>query len=356
MNQYNRSNPFSSRILDRALLTSSGSTKKTYHLSLDLAGSGISYNPGDSVAILPENDPADVESFLTVLRWTGEEEIFDPRSQTHLSLYNYLLHRANLQKPSPALLRLLTLAPEEKTPLELLSDRTEIALSLHEIPTLLLPLLPRFYSIASSQHLFPSELHMTIASVSYLANGRIRHGVGTHFLCERALVETTPISLYIQPSHGFALPTDPNSSIILVGPGTGVAPYRAFLQERLYKNTPGRNWLFFGERHREHDFYYADFWLELEKQKRLRLDLAFSRDGEEKVYVQHKMWEHRKDLWAWIEDGAYFYVCGDAKEMAKDVETMLQKIAAIEGGLSEEEARRKIKSLRVEKRYLADVY
>lgn len=354
MNQHNRFNPFPSRILERALLTGSGSTKKTYHLALDLAGSGIVYSPGDSIAILPENDPAEVDAFLGAIERTGDEFIFDPRSQTEFSLRDYLLCKANLHKPSPAFLRKLSAPPaEDKTVSELVSDA---AFSYKELPSLLLPLLPRFYSIASSQHLFPNEVHLTVASVSYTAGGKIRHGVGTHFLCDRAAIGATKIPLYIQPSHGFALPADPNASIILVGPGTGVAPYRAFLQERLYKQTTGRNWLFFGERHRKHDFYYADFWLALEKEKRLRLDLAFSRDGNEKVYVQHKMWENRRDLFTWIEEGAYFYVCGDAKEMAKDVEAMLVKIFASEGNLPEEEVRRKLKALRVEKRYLADVY
>lgn len=354
MNQHNRSNPFLSRILERTLLTKSGSTKKTYHLSLDLAGSNIVYKPGDSVAILPENDPADVDRILDALGCSGDEEIFDPKTESETLLRSYLIHKANLQKPSPAFLRRVKPFPQEETiAAELISDA---ALSYKELPSLLLPLLPRFYSIASSQHVFPDEVHLTVASVSYMAGGKLRHGVGTHFLCERAALAKTRIPLYIQPSHGFALPADPHAPIILVGPGTGVAPFRAFLQERLYKNMPGRNWLFFGERQREHDFYYADFWLALEQQKRLRLDLAFSRDGAEKVYVQHKMWENRKDLWAWLEEGAYFYVCGDANEMAKDVEAMLQKIAASEGNLSEEEARRKIKSLRAQKRYLADVY
>ncbi len=354
MNQHNRFNPFSSRILERTLLTGSGSTKKTYHLALDLAGSGIAYNPGDSIAILPENDPAEVDLFLKAAQCTGDEPLFDPRSQTEYSLRDYLQCKANLHKPSPAFLRKLPSPPlEDKTVSELVAGA---AFSYQEIPSLLLPLLPRFYSIASSQHLYPNEVHLTVASVSYLAGGKIRHGVGTHFLCDRATVGATKVPLYIQSSHGFSLPADPHASIILVGPGTGVAPYRAFLQERLFKQAPGGNWLFFGERHRKHDFYYADFWLALEKEKRLRLDLAFSRDGNEKVYVQHRMWENRKDLWAWIEEGAYFYVCGDAKEMAKDVEAMLQRIFASEGGLSEEEARRKIKALRMEKRYLADVY
>jgi len=355
MNPPNRSHPFSSHIVERYLLTGKGSTKKTWHLSLSLAGSGITYQPGDSVAILPENDPADVRDFLSAAGCNGNEEISDPRRGVKSSLYDFLIAKANLHKVSPALRTRLECAVSDALPAELVATAKN-PLAPHEIPSLLLPLLPRFYSIASSQHLFNHEVHLTVASVCYEIDGKIRYGVGSHFLCERAHIGKTAIPLYIQSSNGFALPSDPNASIILVGPGTGVAPYRAFLQERLFKRMSGRNWLFFGERHREHDFYYANFWLDLEKEQHLRLDLAFSRDGAQKVYVQHKMWENRKDLWAWIKEGAYFYVCGDAKEMAKDVEAMLQKIAAEEGGLSDEAARRKIKELRSQKRYLADVY
>ncbi len=378
MNTYDRLNPFSSRIVDRYLLTKDGSTKKTYHLALSLDGSQISYQPGDSLAILPQNDPDDVDFFLKGVRCTGEEEIFDHRSKNTFSLRSYLLCKANLHRANHSFLRMLherssspdlaeLLLRENKpklvefldneTPADLLNTFSKVLVSPQEIPSLLLPLLPRFYSIASSQRLFPNEVHLTVAAVSYTTNkGVQRHGVGTHFLCERALLEKTVVPLYIQPSHGFALPADSNASIILVGPGTGIAPYRAFLQERLSRKAPGRNWLFFGERNRSSDFYYEEFWLELQQQKRLHLDLAFSRDGAEKLYVQHNMWKQRKALWAWIEEGAYFYVCGDAKEMAKDVEATLQKIAASEGGLSDEDARRKIKEMRAEKRYLADVY
>ena len=189
-----------------------------------------------------------------------------------------------------------------------------------------------------------------------MVNGRLCHGVGSHFLCERAKLETTSIPCYLQPAHSFFLPEDQNTPIIFIGPGTGVAPFRAFMQERLALQAKGRNWLFFGERNRATDFYYEEFWLELQKLDRLRLSLAFSRDTVEKVYVQHRMWEERKDLWAWIEEGAYFYVCGDAQEMAKDVEAMLQRIFVEEGSLTEEAARHKLKEMRQQKRYLADVY
>ena len=217
-------------------------------------------------------------------------------------------------------------------------------------------MLPRFYSIASAQALYPEELHLLVTAVSYQINGHLRHGVATSFLCHDAMIGETPIPLYLQPTRGFSLPPDSHTPIIMVGPGTGVAPFRAFLQERLATQAQGRNWLFFGERHQKSDFYYDVFWVALEKQGRLRLDLAFSRDGKEKIYVQHRMWEKRKDLWAWIEEGAYFYVCGDGKTMARDVEEMLIRIAASEGNLTDEAARQKIKSLRTAKRYRMDVY
>jgi sulfite reductase (NADPH) flavoprotein alpha-component len=215
--------------------------------------------------------------------------------------------------------------------------------------------MPRFYSIASSPKVFPNEVHLTVAFLQYEANGQIHTGVGSHFLCCQAEVELTPVPIYVQPSHHFTLP-DPNTAMILIGPGTGIAPFRAFLQERLATQAPGLNWLFFGERNRATDFYYSDFWLQLEKQGRIRLDLAFSRDQPQKIYVQHKILEHKKSFWDWIQQGSWIYVCGDAENMAKDVDAALQQIAREEGQLSEEDARLYIKSLRTEKRYLLDVY
>jgi sulfite reductase (NADPH) flavoprotein alpha-component len=180
--------------------------------------------------------------------------------------------------------------------------------------------------------------------------------VGSHFLCHQAAIESTPIPIYVQPSNHFTLPEDPATPIIMIGPGTGIAPFRAFLQERIASQAPGLNWLFFGERNQATDFYYADFWLELEKQGRLRLDLAFSRDQKEKIYVQHKLLEQKKSIWNWIEKGAMLYVCGDAEEMAKDVEWALKEIVQEEGKMIEEDARKFLKTMRAEKRYLLDVY
>ncbi len=348
---YSRTHPYFARIKERSLLTGPTSTKKTYHIVLDIADSGISFTVGDSIGVLPTNDAAIVDQIIHKLKTTGQEEIFDMRTNATFTFRDYLLHKANISKVS-----FHKLYNVEKTSLPLL-DLIE-AHQPHpvELCKILLPLLPRFYSIASSLKVFPDEIHLTVAFVSSLVNGKIQIGVGSHFLCEAASIESTPIPIYIQPSHDFTLPQDPNASIILIGPGTGIAPFRAFLQERLATQAKGRNWLFFGERNRASDFYYGDFWLELEKQGRIRLDIAFSRDQSEKIYVQHKIFEQKKNVWDWIQEGSYIYVCGDAEEMAKDVDAALQQIVREEGGMSEEEARKYVKSLRAEKRYLLDVY
>ena len=220
-----------------------------------------------------------------------------------------------------------------------------------------MPLMPRFYSIASSPKVFPDEIHLTVAFVHYIANGQTAHSASEAiFSVSKPAIESTPIPIYVQPSHHFTLP-DPNASIILIGPGTGIAPFRAFLQERLATQAPGLNWVFFGERNRASDFYYSDFWLELEKQGRIRLDLAFSRDQAEKdLRAAQNARAEKKLLELDPARKYYFYVCGDAEEMAKDVDAALQQIAHEEGDMSEEEARKFIKSLRAEKRYLLDVY
>jgi sulfite reductase (NADPH) flavoprotein alpha-component len=347
---YSRTHPYLARIKERSLLTLPGSSKKTYHLSLDIAGSELSFQVGDSIGVIPINHIATVDQILHKLSATGHEPIYDPRSNTTVLFRDYLLHKANIGKVS-----FHKLFPVEKTSLPLLQLLEHHKPHPEELCRILLPLMPRFYSIASSAKVFPDEIHLTVAHVSYLLNGQMQLGVGSHFLCDMAEIESTPIPIYVQPSNHFTLP-DPDASIILIGPGTGIAPFRAFLQERLATQAMGRNWLFFGERNRASDFYYADFWLSLEKQGRLRLDLAFSRDQPEKIYVQHKMLEHKKSLWNWIEQGSYIYVCGDAEEMAKDVDAALQQIIHEEGHMTIEEARKTLKALRSARRYLLDVY
>ncbi len=341
-------------------------------MTLDLPAQDLPFAVGDSVAILPQNDPHTVERILNTLHFSGEEPISDPKTKSTLPLRSFLLTKANLSKAHSRFLSLLSecgapihplLEDKERLNLALLSHNILDFLRLHEPTRLspqkladsLLPLMPRFYSIASSSKVFPNEIHLTVSFLSYVQQGETRHGVASYFLCRGADLESTSIPLYIQPSNGFCLPS-PDDSIILIGPGTGVAPFRAFLQERLADQAKGRNWLFFGERHRAHDFYYEPFFTELVKQNFLRLDTAFSRDQAEKIYVQHKLQEHGASLWDWLQSGAFLYVCGDAEKMAKDVDSALEHIAVKYGDLSSEDARLYLKRLRKEKRYLLDVY
>lgn len=348
---YSRTNPYIAQIKERFLLTGPHSSKKTYHVVLDIEESNLTFKVGDSIGVLPMNDPKIVEQILHKLKATGDEEIFDARTNTTHTFREILTYKANISKVS-----FHKLFDVEKTTLPLLDLAQHHQPAPSELCKVLLPLLPRFYSIASSPKVYPHEIHLTVAFASSVVHGQVQLGVGSHFLCELAAVESTPIPIYVQPSNHFTLPSDPNAPIILIGPGTGIAPFRAFIQERLATQSEGRNWVFFGERNRASDFYYGDFWTDLENQGRIRLDTAFSRDQVEKIYVQHKLIEQKKTIWSWLQEGSYLYVCGDAEKMAKDVENALLQIAKEEGGMNEEEARKYLKSLRLEKRYLLDVY
>lgn len=347
---YSRTHPYISRIKERSLLTGLQSSKKTYHIVLDLE-EGLPFTVGDSIGVIPSNDPVLVDRILTLMKMSSTEEIEDPKTGQNVLFRDFLLHRANISKVS-----FHKLFQVEKTTLPLTELLQRHMPGPHELSKVLLPLLPRFYSIASSTKVFPNEVHLTVSFVSFELNGQTHFGVGSHFLCKQAEMGATPIPIYVQPSNHFTLPENPNRSIIMIGPGTGVAPFRAFMQERMAGQASGRNWLFFGERNRSTDFYYGDYWLELEKQGRLRLSTAFSRDQVSKVYVQHRMLEEKKSLWEWIQEGAILYVCGDAEKMAKDVDAALQQIAQEEGNMNVEEARKFLKTLRQERRYVCDVY
>ncbi|EKE07944.1 MAG: hypothetical protein ACD_17C00436G0001 [uncultured bacterium] len=348
---YTRASPYYATLKTKKLLTGAGSSKKTYHLELEADTSKLAYRVGDSIAVLPSNRPQLVDAILKKLHATGDEEVWDEKSGIPLPFREYLLKKANLQRCS-----FHKLYPVEKTAAPLLELLEHHKPHPSELARVLLPLMPRFYSIANSAKVFSNEIHLLIAFVEYDLRGEKQYGVGSHFLCREAKIGLTPIPIYVQPSNHFALPEDPNALIILIGPGTGIAPFRAFLQERIATQAEGQNWIFFGERNRATDFHYGDYWLELEKQGRLRLSTAFSRDQEQKIYVQHKLWEERKSIWKWICDGAFLYVCGDAKEMAKDVDLTLEKIIHEEGNMTEEEARLFLRAMRHNKRYLLDVY
>jgi sulfite reductase (NADPH) flavoprotein alpha-component len=215
---------------------------------------------------------------------------------------------------------------------------------------------PRLYSIASSPVLHPHEIHLTVAIVRYQTNNRARAGVATTYLADRAPLHAPAVPVFISHSH-FGLPEDPARDIIMVGPGTGIAPFRAFTQERIAQNAPGRSWVFFGDQRRAFDYLYEEEWEGWRAAGKLaRLDLAFSRDQAHKIYVQDRMQENAAELWAWIKNGAIFYVCGDAKRMAKDVDLALHDIIARQGGLEPAQAAEYVKLMKKEKRYQRDVY
>lgn len=365
-------------LTDRYPLTKVGSTKSTYHVRLSFTDPTVSFKPGDSIALYAHNDPVLVDHLLESLQVTGDEEVVDTRSKEQMTLRNFFLFKANLARLTSSL---LTLVFESETDHErknklshhLDKERLKLFLSLHDpldlfkehcglkIPPQELcarfsPLLPRFYSIASSPLVDPHSIDLTVALFTYTHSGERRYGVASHFLCHLAEPLTTPIPFYIQPAHRFALPQDLNAPMIMVGPGTGVAPFRAFLQERQLLSSKARHWLFFGERHSAYDFFYEDFWEELVTQGLLTLTTAFSRDQEQKIYVQDRLLEHGAEIYQWIEEGSYFYVCGDADQMAKDVDRALHQIVQLHGNLTEEAAKERIKSLKKEGRYLQDVY
>lgn len=379
MSIYDRKNPFLAKIKARYSLCAPGSQKNTYHLVLDLMDSGISYSVGDSVAIYPQNDPEVVSGTLSAIGKEAEAMILDKRSQQLCTLHTFLQNKAaittlsrklftetaarqpNLDKKN-RLNSLLEDPAQLKAYLEttdlasFLLEHSEIEWEIQELCDFLMPLLPRFYSIASSMKAVGNEIHLTIALPQHHKDNKFKRGVCTYYLCQQAPLNEAIIPLYIQPNHGFTLPNNPSSSLIMIGPGTGIAPFRAFMQERDLQGATGKNWLFFGEWNRSCHFFYEDYWKDLESKGKLRLSLAFSRDQEHKVYVQHQLLEQGLEVFEWLRSGATLFVCGDANRMAKDVEKALLDIFKIHGQFNDTEAEKYLKLLRSEKRYLRDIY
>ena len=372
---YSKTAPCAVKLKEKVLLNGIDSLNKTYHISLDLEEKDLPFLPGDSLGILPENDPELVASLLTLVKSGPEDTILDPRSKVEMTAKDYLLTKVNLSRINSSLLRLLAsnghvellplLARDAKEQLQAFLQGKDLIdlfeelggspLPLQELAPCFTPLLPRFYSISSSLKAHKNEVHLLVALSSYSHKKGTRYGVASRYLCNLAR-DTSTISLYVQPSSHFRIPEDSSKDLIMIGPGTGVAPYRAFLQERVLEEPAGKNWIFFGGRHRETDFFYEEFLSSLEKEDKLKISTAFSRDQEEKVYVQHKLLEESKEVWRWLERGSFFYVCGDATKMAKDVEATLLFIIEKEGSLSKEEAKVYFKKLKSDKRYLTDVY
>ncbi|MBS3903514.1 MAG: hypothetical protein KGZ30_04055 [Anaplasmataceae bacterium] len=365
----------------REPLTPISSEKMIYHISLDIQRLGLSFRVGDSIGVYGQNNPNLVDAWIKALGATSQEIVTHPKTQEQLPLREFLTFRANLSRLTSSFLqRILTVAPAgpSKEKLALLFDEHQketLGLFLKEYEPLdilkqfppetfpcdlvcqgLSPLLPRFYSIASSPTYSPDRLDLTVSHLRYFHRGEERFGVASHFLCFLANPQETTIPVYVQPAAHFTLPKESSTPIIMIGPGTGVAPYRGFMQERLQQGSTGKHWLFFGEKHQKTHFFYSQFWQDLEKQSILRLTTAFSRDQSEKVYVQHKMLEHAQDLWDWVQEGASIFICGDAEKMAKQVEESWLTIFMQQGNLSLEEAKALLLALRKQRRYLADVY
>ncbi|MDR2539891.1 MAG: hypothetical protein LBC45_04800 [Chlamydiales bacterium] len=379
--QYSRKNPAFISISERILLTKPESTKKAFHLVLDIQNTAITFKPGDAIAIYPENDPLIALEISQLLQQDLKQQVYYVRSNKTLSLYELLVKKVNTVRLTSHMLKtfcLHTQNVQEKQQLEdLLHPQSKELLAQYLTQTDLIdflktydatniplekfcenlsPLLPRFYSIASSQLAHPHCLELTVVLVEYKKNNRIQYGTGSHFLCNLAKLKETKLAVYIQPTTDFTLPEDPTAPMIMVGPGSGVAPFRGFIQERILKGHIGKNWLFFGERNRKYDFFYQDFWEHLVATKKLHLDLAFSRDQEHKVYVQHKLLMQAQEIWHWLQEGSYFYLCGDAKQMSKNVEEALGQIICSQGQMSQEESLCYIKALKKQKRYVKEVY
>lgn len=373
---YNRKNPFPAKLLANLRLNLPESARDTRHFEIDLSGSGLSYQAGDALGVWPKNDPAYIDELLASLPFSPDETVPLPGGGSG-PLRNALVENYDVTGLGRKLLAewaarsgadfLLDLVgSDDSAAIEsFLHGRELIDLVLHhpvrfenavDFVAMLRPLSPRLYSISSSPKAHPDQVHLTVARVAYEAHGRQRRGVCSSFLSDRVSPDE-PLPIFFQPSAHFRLPDDPDKDIILCGPGTGIAPFRAFLEEREATAAKGRNWLFFGNPHEATDFLYRDEILAMRERGLLtRLDLAWSRDGEAKVYVQDQMREAGADLWSWLAGGAHFYVCGDAKRMARDVDRVLHDIAAEHGGLGEDGPAEFVKRLGKEKRYQRDVY
>ncbi|MED1125888.1 assimilatory sulfite reductase (NADPH) flavoprotein subunit [Bacillus paralicheniformis] len=373
---YSRKNPFRAEVLENLNLNGRGSNKETRHLELSLEDSGLTYEPGDALGIFPENDPELVDMLLAELKWDPNATVTVDQGE-NLSLKEALtsyyeitvLTKKFIQQAAELIAneKLRELAAQENADqlkayiagrdlIDFVQDFGPIAAAPQDFVSILRKIPPRLYSIASSFAANPDEVHLTIGAVRYNTHGRDRKGVCS-VLCAERLQPGDTLPVFIQPNKNFKLPENPEAPIIMVGPGTGVAPFRSFMQEREENGAPGKSWMFFGDQHFVTDFLYQTEWQKwLSDGVLTKMDVAFSRDTEEKVYVQHRMLEHSKELFEWLEEGAAFYVCGDKNNMAKDVQNALLEIIEKEGGKSREEAEAYLAEMKKQKRYQRDVY
>lgn len=374
---YSRKNPFPATLTVNRKLTGEGSNKDTRHFEIDLTGSGLDYEVGDSLGVFPRNDPALVDRLLETLGFSGNEMVpnadkvtvplRDALSKSYIiTAPDKKLLGAIAEKDSTAQFLKELLDPAFKTNLDEylwgrdvldpLLEFTAAKFTPEEFVACLRKLQPRLYSIASSRRVVGESVHLTVAVVRYAALDRPRAGVASSFLAERA-DGPGAIPVFYHTAKHFRVPENPDTAMIMVGPGTGIAPFRAMLQERQATGASGKNWLFFGEQQARSDFFYREEFEAWQNNGTLtRFTTAFSRDQAEKIYVQHRMLEHAGEFYDWLENGACFYVCGDAARMAKDVDTAMHQIVEQAGGKTPEQAKEYIDALKKEKRYRKDVY
>jgi sulfite reductase (NADPH) flavoprotein alpha-component len=372
--KYDRKHPFPARLLENRPLTAPEASKETRHLIFDLKGSNLTFEPGDALGIHPENSLETVDQIVELLGATGAEDVTSPLG-TPLSLREALLRECLITQPRRTLLELLLKHAShwaELRELQKMLDADEMPAGLQVIDLLrdcpsarpgaaefvaaLSALQPRLYSIASSPRAHPNQVHLTVGIVRYVNSAGTKcFGVASTYLADRVR-PGQKVRIFIQPSHRFRLPANPDMPIIMVGPGTGIAPFRAFLQERQSQSAKGRNWLLFGEQHERFNFLYRDELMAFHKSGLLtKLDTAFSRDQAEKIYVQHRLLEQGSQIWQWLQEGANFYICG-ARDMATDVDTALRRIVNEQGKRPWPEAEAYVDEMLSSKRYQRDVY
>ena len=373
---WTRQNPFPGKLVVNRRLSTPDSEKDTRHFEVDLTNWGLNFEPGDSVAVYPTNDPSLVNEILRALNAIGDEQVI--ANKTQKPFREALLKDFSITQPTPKFLKAIveraSAAPMLKELLhsdrkgdlqnylwgaetiDFLIDHPSAKFTPAEFVTLLTKLQPRLYSVASSLRVFPDRVHFIVDVVQYESRGRVRKGVCSTFMAERA--DNVPVPVYPSSAKHFHMPEDLNTPLIMIGPGTGIAPFRAFLQERQALGAKGKNWLFYGAQREKCDYAYKEDWEKFSSDGLLtRLDCAWSRDQAHKIYVQHKLLENAAEIWKWIDgEGAQFFVCGDARRMAKDVDAALRKIVQEQGGKSVDDANAYVEQLKNDKRYKRDVY
>ncbi|WP_386697154.1 assimilatory sulfite reductase (NADPH) flavoprotein subunit [Lonepinella sp. MS14436] len=364
---YNKENPFPATLVTRQKITGRNSDKDVRHIEFDLSGSGLSYQAGDALGVWANNDPALVDEILTALALTGDETVVI--KQQNKALRQALIEDLEITQNTPQFVKgyaEFAQLPESAVqnpqvfasqhPIVHLLNHFPAKLTAEQFVALLRPLTPRLYSIASSQAEVGDEVHLTVGVVRYQDEDHERQGCASHYLAERA-EEDGAVGIFVEQNNNFRLPENSETPIIMIGAGTGIAPFRAFVQQRAADEATGKNWLIFGNPHFSEDFLYQTEWQTFAKDGYLhKYSFAWSRDQDEKIYVQDKIRENAADIWQWLQNGSHIYVCGDANKMAKDVEKALLDVIAAQGKLSVEDADEYLDELRQAKRYQRDVY